>query len=86
MTDAELRELIPLAALDALDADERAAFDEAIADRPELLAELDDLRAVTAELPADVSVAPPARLKAAVLAEIAGTEQRSRHRRRRRRQ
>ena len=41
MTDDELRELIPLAALDALDADERAAFDEAIAERPELLAELD---------------------------------------------
>jgi hypothetical protein len=75
MTDAELRELIPLAALDALDADERAAFDEAIADRPELLAELDDLRAVTAELPADVSVRPPARLKAAVLAEITGTDE-----------
>ena len=30
---------------------------------------------MTAELPADVSVPPPARLKAAVLAEIAGTDQ-----------
>jgi len=74
VTDAELRELLPLAALDALDADEMRAFEEAIDSWPDVRAELDELRDVVAEL-APTDVAPPASLKVSVLDQIAVTDQ-----------
>lgn len=75
MTDDELRDLLALVALDALDPAEQEAAESAIANRPELQGELDDLREVVALLAEDDASEPPAALKASILAEIAITEQ-----------
>lgn len=75
MNDDEIRDLMALVALDALDPDEREAVERAIADRPDLMAELDELRAVVALLAESHSVAPPPDLKASILAQIAVTGQ-----------
>ncbi len=74
MNDEELRDLLPLAALDALDADELREFENAIESRPDLRAELDELRRAVAQLAGD-EAAPPARLKQSILDEIAVTDQ-----------
>lgn len=77
MTDDELRDLIPLIALDALDPAERDAGESAIAAHPEMQAELDDLRAIVAQLAESESTQPPAALKATILAAIAAVDQAS---------
>lgn len=71
MTDDELREMIALAAVDALDPDEQRDLNDALADRPDLAAELDDLRAVTVTMATAVAETPPPSIRAAVLAAIA---------------
>jgi len=75
MTDDELRELLALAALNALDPDEQRSVDTAIAGRPDLQAELDELRIAAAQLAKSEAATPPAGLKASILAEIAATRQ-----------
>lgn len=75
MTDDELRELLALAALNALDPDEQRSVDTAIAGRPDLQAELDELRMAAAQLAESEAATPPAGLKASILAEIAATRQ-----------
>ncbi len=75
MTDDELGELLALAALNALDPDEQRSVDTAIAGRPDLQAELDELRLAAAQLGESEAATPPARLKASILAEIAATRQ-----------
>ncbi len=77
MTDDELRDLIPLIALDALDPAERGAAESAIAAHPAMQAELDELRAIVAQLGESESIQPPAALKATILAAIAGVDQAS---------
>ena len=75
MTDDELRELLALAALNALDPDEQRSVDTAIAGRPDLQSELDELRLAAAQLAESEAAAPPAGLKASILAEISVTRQ-----------
>ncbi len=75
MTDDELGELLALAALNALDPDEQRSVDTAIAGRPDLQAELDELRMAAAQLGESEAATPPAGLKASILAEIAATRQ-----------
>ncbi|MBA2514468.1 MAG: hypothetical protein H0V26_09090, partial [Solirubrobacterales bacterium] len=75
MTDDELRELLALAALNALDPDEQRSVDTAIAGRPDLRSELDELRIAAAQLAESEAATPPAGLKASILAEIAVTRQ-----------
>lgn len=55
-------------ALDAVDAQERARFDEHLADCPDCAEEVDSLREAAALLSEAVAVAPPATLRADVLA------------------
>jgi anti-sigma-K factor RskA len=75
MDDDELRELLALAAVGALDPPERAALEEAIADRPDLRVELAELEAAAVAM-AEVSAEdPPAGLRDAVLGAIAGVAQ-----------
>jgi anti-sigma-K factor RskA len=73
--DLELRDLIALAAVGALDHGERAALDAEIAGRPELLAELAEMEAVAATFADATSEAPPARVRASVLDAIAHVPQ-----------
>ncbi|MBA3288487.1 MAG: anti-sigma factor [Acidimicrobiia bacterium] len=68
-------ELLALAAVGALDDDERAEVEELIADRPDLRAELDGLRGAASTMAAAVSAAPPAALRGRVLDLIASTPQ-----------
>ncbi len=75
MTDDELRELLALAALNALDPDEQRSVDTAIAGRPDLQSELDELRMAAAQLAESEAATPPPGLKASILAEIAATRQ-----------
>ena len=75
MTDDELRELLALAALNALDPDEQRSVDTAIAGRPDLQSELNELRNAAAQLAESEAATPPAGLKASILAEIAVTRQ-----------
>lgn len=77
MNDEEIRDLLAVVALDALDPVEQQAFDRAIAGRPDLLAELDELRAVVTMLADTKATEPPVRLKASILAQIAVTQQSS---------
>jgi anti-sigma-K factor RskA len=74
MTDArrddELRQLLALAAVGALDRAERDELDAAIAERPDLQAELAELEDAAAVLADDVSAPPPPPLRAAVLRAI----------------
>ena len=62
-------------ALDALDDDERAAYEERLRTRPEERADADALRETAARLGAAVPVEPPARLRAGILAALATTAQ-----------
>jgi anti-sigma-K factor RskA len=65
-------EMLPAYALGALDADERAAVDAGLQRFPDLRAELAQFRAVSAGLDGIApAIAPPAALKAALMAKIA---------------
>lgn len=69
--DDELRALLALAAVDALDPDEERALYDALADRPDLAAELDELRGAAATMATAVAETPPPSVRAGVLAAIA---------------
>ena len=73
--DRELRELIALAAVGALDRGERAMLDAEIAGREDLLAELAELEAVAATFADATAETPPAQLRVSVLDAIAGVAQ-----------
>ena len=62
-------------AVNALDDAERAAFEEHLAGCPDCTAEVRGLLDTTSRLAAAEAIEPPARLKAAVLAQIATTRQ-----------
>ena len=62
-------------ALDALDDDERAGYEERLRRHPEERADAESLRAAATRLGEAEAVAPPAHLRGAVLAAIAGTPQ-----------
>lgn len=55
----EVDELVMLAALDALDGDDRARLDALLSSRPELRAALDEWRSLATELVDELIVAPP---------------------------
>lgn len=74
MTNDELHELAPLFALDALDGDELAAFEAHLDECAQCRTEVDELQSALSELPA-AEVAPPAALRASVLAEIDSVDQ-----------
>ena len=71
----DLHHLVTVYALDALDGDERLAFEEHLASCAACRDELDGLRAVTGALGEDLAAPPPAPLRAAVLARISETPQ-----------
>jgi anti-sigma-K factor RskA len=71
----EQRDLAILYALDALPADERTAFEVALASDPDLRSEVEAHRGTTDRFDEVVDVAPPADLRASLLDEIAQTEQ-----------
>jgi len=73
--DDDLRELLALAAVDALDADEQAALDHDLAGRADLRAELETLREAAATIAAATAEAPPPAMRANVLAAIADEPQ-----------
>jgi anti-sigma-K factor RskA len=75
MTDDELRDLLALAAVGALTADEQREVDAALETRPDLLAELDGLREVATTMADAVAESPPPGLRARVLDVIAATPQ-----------
>jgi negative regulator of sigma E activity len=75
MNDEELRELLALEAVGALDDTERAELDAAIEDRPELRAELESLRSAAVTMAEAVTTEPPPGLRARVLETIAATPQ-----------
>lgn len=62
-------------ALDALDDDERTAYEERLRTRPEERADADALRETAARLGAAVPIEPPARLRASLLDAVARTAQ-----------
>lgn len=70
-SDDELRAMIALAAVNALEPDEERELHAVLAERPELAAELDDLRDAAATMAAAVAETPPPSLRAGVLAAIA---------------
>ena len=70
MGDDELRELLALAAVGALDDEERGALDAAIASRPDLQAELAELEDAAAALGDATAEAPPPGLRGAVMASV----------------
>ena len=73
--DDDLRELLALAAVDALDADEQAALEHDLAGRADLRAELEALREAAATIAAATAEAPPPAMRANVLAAIADEPQ-----------
>lgn len=75
MREDEVRELLPSWALDAVTAEEAAAVERAVATDPALAEEARALREVAGLLAADASEAPPAALRAEVLARVADTPQ-----------
>jgi anti-sigma-K factor RskA len=75
MNDDELRELLALAAVDALGDDERVQLEAALADRPDLRAELESLRDAAAAMADAVSEEPPPDLRGRLLSAIATTPQ-----------
>ncbi|MFI6027958.1 anti-sigma factor [Amycolatopsis magusensis] len=72
---ADLHTMTGAYALDALSEPESAAFERHLADCDACSAEVRELRATAARLGAAVAVNPPAQLKQAVLAHIAGVRQ-----------
>jgi anti-sigma-K factor RskA len=75
VNDDELRELLALAAVGALDQAELAEVDAALVSRPDLQAELDGLREATTTMADAVGERPPPELRARVLDAIASTPQ-----------
>lgn len=75
MTDDELREQLALAAVGALPDQEVSELDDVLRARPDLQAELDELRAAAAVLADAVGEAPPPALRLSVLGVIARTPQ-----------
>lgn len=71
----DLHHLAAAYALDALDADERAAFEAHYPSCEICSAEVVDFRETAAVLAADVATPPPTDLKASVMAEVARTRQ-----------
>lgn len=69
--DDELRAMLALAAVNALEPDEEEALHAALADRPDLAGELEELRAAAATMAAAVAETPPPSVRAGVLAAIA---------------
>ena len=77
MSDHELHTLTGAYATDALDADERAAFDQHLESCGSCRLEVAELRATAARLAVAASTAAPAALRERVLAEISHTRQQS---------
>ncbi len=76
MKHADYMEMLPAAALDALDAAERRTLDVHLATCAECRIELEELRAVTALLAYEAApVAPPAALRTRLLAQLKATSQ-----------
>lgn len=73
--DEELQELMALDAVGALDQDEREELEAAIADRPDLQREHEELRIAAAAMADAVSETPPPTLRASVLDAIADVQQ-----------
>jgi anti-sigma-K factor RskA len=71
MNDDELRELLALAAVGALDSQERAMLDDELQSRPDLRTELEELQSTAASMADAVITAPPPGLRARVLDTIA---------------
>ncbi|KQR17538.1 anti-sigma factor [Cellulomonas sp. Leaf334] len=71
----DVRSLLGAYALDAVDADERAAVERLVATDPSAAAELAQLLAVAATLGDAVAGEPPAALRSAVLAAVPGVSQ-----------
>ena len=71
----DLHHLAAAYTLDALDADERAAFEAHYPSCEICAAEVADFRETAAVLAADVAAPPPADLKASVMAEVSRTRQ-----------
>lgn len=80
-----LHELAPLFAIDALEPDERAAFEQHLAGCTRCQAEVADFAEVSAHLAAGAAQEPPPELRASVLGAIHGTRPVPLHTRRRRR-
>jgi Anti-sigma-K factor rskA, C-terminal/Putative zinc-finger len=75
VTGEDIHTLVGAYALDAVDDVERARFDRHLATCPSCAQELAELRATAGRLADLTEAAPPARLRAAVLAEVARTPQ-----------
>ena len=71
----DVRDLLPAYALDAVDDLERGAVERLLTADPAARAELAELRETTDRLAAAVATAPPAALRASVLAEVSRTAQ-----------
>ncbi|MGB4834871.1 MAG: zf-HC2 domain-containing protein, partial [Nostocoides sp.] len=74
--ESGMHELLGAYALDAVDVDERAAFEAHLATCSACAQELDELRAMLADLAESTAVAPPPALRARVLQGVtpSGTE------------
>lgn len=75
MSGTDMHELSGAYAVDALDGRERDHYEAHLATCPDCWAEVDDFHAATARLAAEVEEAPPASLRAGVLARIDTTRQ-----------
>jgi anti-sigma-K factor RskA len=75
MTSPDLHTLTGAYALDALSAEEQAAFEQHLAACPACTAEVDELREAAGKLSADLAMAPPSSLKLDVMAAIGRIEQ-----------
>ena len=75
MSDADLHLLSGAYAVDALDVDERAAFERHLETCPTCTDEVRELRATAAVLGAAEATTPPARLRESVLAQVRTTPQ-----------
>jgi anti-sigma-K factor RskA len=78
MSDADLHLLSGAYAVDALDAEERVAFERHLATCPTCTDEVAELQATAAVLAAAESTTPPSRLRESVLAQVRATPQTAR--------